>query len=209
MKSNRASILATLATIVASHFAVTTTVLLASDETTGKSIQSWEKPREISSFQELLKRSPFSLPTAEESSPLGDRYAMTGIITIDGEEQVFIFDRTDQSRSMIGKKPNEKNISLVSLIREGNDAPTKASIRVGGDTGTIGFMEAAQPKTGTPPAPGSPLAGVVPGAPPGVTMPALPPLPQQPSMQPPTRRIIRRPIVNAPQPAPRAQPINP
>ncbi len=172
----------------------------------------WERPRDLSSFQQLLKHSPFSLPTAEESSPLAERYAMTGIITIDGEEQIFLFDRTDQSRDLITKKPNSKNISLVSLVRESGNAPVKASIRVGSETGTIGFIESAQSKGGPvpPPIPGSVAAGIgapgaVVGPQPGVTMPALPPLPQQPSAPPPTRRIIRRPIVTAPQ----AQPATP
>ena len=172
----------------------------------------WQRPRDLSSFQQLLKHSPFSLPTAEESSPLAERYAMTGIITIDGEEQIFLFDRTDQSRDLITKIPNSKNISLVSLVREGGSAPIKASIRVGSESGTIGFIESAQSKGGPAPAPipgsvaaGIGAAGAAVGPQPGVTMPVLPPLPQQPSAPPPTRRIIRRPIVTAPQ----AQPATP
>jgi len=176
------------------------------------SASSWERPRDIASFGQLLKHSPFSLPTAEESSPLAERYAMTGIITIDGDEQIFLFDRTDQSRDLITKKPNSKNISLVSLVREGGTSPIKASIRVGGETGTIGFIESAQSNGGPapPPAPGSVAAGIGPIGPnpghqPGVAIPSLPPLPQQPTALPPTRRIIRRPIVTAPQ----AQPATP
>jgi len=158
------------------------------------SLAPWERPRDISSFQQLLKQSPFSLPTAEESSPLADRYAMTGILTIDGEEQIFLFDRTDQSRELITKKPNSKNISLVSLVREGVSNPTKASIRVGTETGTIGFMEAVQtnPDHQTKAPVSSTLGGSVAG------MPALPPLPQLSSAPPPNRRIIRRAPVNAP-----------
>ena len=178
----------------------------------GSSASSWERPRDISSFGQLLKHSPFSLPTAEESSPLAERYAMTGIITIDGEEQIFLFDRTDQSRDLITKKPNSKNISLVSLVREGVSSPIKASIRVGGETGTVGFIESAQSKgvPAPPAAPGSMAAGIGAAGPnpapqSGVAMPALPPLPQQPTAPPPSRRIIRRPIVTAPQ----AQPATP
>jgi len=177
---------------------------------------AWEKPRDLQSFQQLLKHSPFSLPTAEESSPLADRYAMTGIVNINGEDQIFIFDRTDQSRDLVGKKPNAKNISLVALVREGNSSPQKASIMVGGETGTIGFLEAKQPQqgaNGAPPAPGSVAAGIpgAAGAQPGVRLPQLPPLPQLPGSaqspqipQPnqPGRRIIRRPMIQAPQPQP-------
>lgn len=181
--------------------------------TSTSSVQaSWEKPRSLSNFQSLLDHSPFCLPTAEESSPLADRYALTGIVTISGEEEIFVFDRTDQSREMLSHKPNQKNMSLVSLVREGTSAPQKATIRVGTDTGTISYLEAA-PQQAQPVAlqgpPGSPNA-IRP------TIPRLPPLPQMPGtpqggaitgptrpgvITPPTRRIIRRPMVTPPQPA--------
>lgn len=159
--------------------------------------EAWEKPRELEAFRKLIARSPFSLPTAEESSPLAERYAMTGIITIGGEEQVFVFDRTDQSRELLTGRPNAKNMSLVTLVREGKN-PIKATIRVGGETGTIGFMEGGSPAAqAAPPAPGSPASANAPA--PGVKLPPLPPLPKTPSNTPPGRRIIRRPVVTAPQ----------
>jgi hypothetical protein len=187
--------------------------------TTGSSRNAWEKTRDLNSFQQLLKHSPFSLPTAEESSPLADRYALTGIVTINGEDQIFVFDRTDQTRELVGKNPNAKNMSLVSLVREGNAAPQKASIIVGSETGTIGFLESKQPQqpqANIAPAPGS-MAGGLPGAPgalgaqQGVHLPQLPPLPQLPGAaqspqvpqaNQPGRRIIRRPMIQAPQPQP-------
>ena len=154
---------------------------------------AWEQPRELSRFQSLLARTPFSLPTAEESSPLAERFSMTGIVTIDGQEEVFVFDNSDQSRELLGKSPNAKNMALVTLLREGG-IPVKATIRVGGETGTIGFKESAQPKG---PAPAAFNPAQPPQAP--VTLPALPPLPQQPAAPPNNRRIIRRPVVTAPQ----------
>lgn len=152
----------------------------------------WEIPRSLDRFQSLLDRSPFSLPTAEESSPLSERFSMTGIVTIDGEEEVFVFDNSDQSRELLGKTPNARNMSLVTLVRE-EGIPVKATIRVGGETGTIGFKESSQPKGQVP-------AAFNPAQPPQapVTIPALPPLPKQPAASPPNRRIIRRPVVNAP-----------
>lgn len=165
----------------------------------------WEKQRSIESFDRLLGHSPFSLPTAEESSPLSERYAITGVVTIGGEEQVFVFDRNDQSRELVTARPNLKNMVLVSVIREGK-IPQKASIRVGGETGTIGFMESTQPKVG-PPAPGQPgpmPMPMTPGPQPPpqtVQLPNLPPVPQQPGQGGfNNRRIIRRPVVSAPRP---------
>ncbi|KAB2638727.1 MAG: hypothetical protein DVB30_05730 [Verrucomicrobia bacterium] len=165
---------------------------------------AWEKPREIARFQSLITKSPFALPTAEESSPLGERYAITGILTIGGKEQVFVFDRNDQSRELLTSTPNAKNMMLVSIQREGTAQPTKATIRVGTETGTISYLEAAPQ-----PAPASPVAGApqTPGRGP-VQLPPLPSLPKQPitaqgqpgqqPTTPPTRRIIRRPVI-APQ----------
>ena len=172
----------------------------------------WKKPRTLSAFADLLKHSPFSLPTAEESSPLAERYAITGVVTIGGKDQVFVFDRTDQSRELLTLTPNSKNMALVSIIRQGN-SPLKASIRVGNETGTIGYLEASgQPdqNVAAQAAPGSPAAGTPPGGRPGqVRLPQLPPLPTQPgASQPmqgpvaPGRRIIRRPVITAPKASP-------
>lgn len=164
---------------------------------------AWKQPREPDTFAKLIAHSPFSLPTQEESSPLAERYAMTGVITLGGEEQVFVFDRTDKSRELLTGKPNAKNMSLVSLIREGKN-PVKATIRVGGETGTIGFLEGAAPQAqasapapAPAPAPGSPAAAnATPGS---ISLPPLPPLPKAPSTTPQGRRIIRRPVITPPQ----------
>ncbi len=159
--------------------------------------EAWKQPRELDAFAKLIAHSPFSLPTLEDSSPLAERYAMTGIITIGGEEQVFVFDRTDKSRELLTGRPNAKNMSLVSLIREGKN-PVKATIRVGGETGTIGFMEGASPQAqASAPVPGSPASANVP--PSGISLPPLPPLPKTPPTTPQGRRIIRRPVITPPQ----------
>lgn len=161
--------------------------------------EAWKQPRELEFFAKLIAHSPFSLPTLEESSPLAERYAVTGIITLGGEEQVFVFDRTDKSRELLTGIPNAKSMSLVSLIREGKN-PVKATIRVGGETGTIGFMEGAAPQAQTQastPSPGSPASANAPQA--GIALPPLPPLPKTPSTTPQGRRIIRRPVITPPQ----------
>jgi hypothetical protein len=119
---------------------------------------------------------------------------LTGIVTFNGEEEVFVFDRTDQSHSILTHMPNSNSMALVSLVREGTLVPQKATIRVGTDTGTIGYLEAAPQPQGQP-APQPPA-----GAPAGI-LPRLPQLPQQPEVAPPpTRRIIRRPMVTPPHP---------
>jgi hypothetical protein len=100
-------------------------------------LSPWIKPRQLSSFQSLLQHSPFSLATAEESSPLAERYAVTGIITLDGEEEIFVLDKNDQSRELITKKPNKKSMSLVNIVKETDPNKLKATILVNGETGVI------------------------------------------------------------------------
>ena len=97
----------------------------------------WMRPREFSSFQSLLLHSPFSLATAEESSPLSERYAITGIITIDGEEEIFVLDKNDQSRELLTKKPNKKMMSLVNIVKEPDPNKLKATITINGESGVI------------------------------------------------------------------------
>ncbi len=174
---------------------------------------SWEKPRQLSDFAGLLKHSPFSLPTAEEHSPLSERYAITGIVSIGGEQQIFVFDRTDQSRELLTTSPNARNMALVSILNE-EGSPLKATIRVGQESGTIGLMEAApqQVDAAAQQQPGVPAAQVMkppmPGAPRQLPQVSAPGTGTQTPQGQGGRRIIRRPVV-LPQPAQPPQRVTP
>jgi hypothetical protein len=184
------------------------TVMAASENQRADENFPWQQTRQLTDFQGLLNHSPFSLPSAEESSPLKERYAMTGIVTIGGAEEVFVFDRTDQSRELITRTQNAKNMTLVSVVHEGSDLPTKAVIRVGTQIGTIEFLEAQRSGPSASPAsnhPNPPLPGA--GIPSQVAPTAS--LPSSPSPAPVTappisseRRIIHRPIITPPSTTP-------
>ncbi|MEI6035344.1 MAG: hypothetical protein WCS65_13830, partial [Verrucomicrobiae bacterium] len=143
----------------------------------GQSGAPWAAPREISSFQFLLDRSPFSLPTAEESSPLADRFSLTGAVALDGEPLVFVLDKTTQTRHMLSKTPNKQNMELVEYLPGPDPRHMRATIRVNGQVATIAYAETAAQQqaagssanispqvpsavvnapAGTSPAPGSP-----------------------------------------------------
>jgi hypothetical protein len=107
----------------------------------------WMKPRELTDFQSLLLHSPFSLATAEESSPLSERYAITGIVTIDGDEEIFVLDKNDQNRELLTKKPNKKMMSLVNIVKDSDPNKLKATITINGETGVITSPE---PSTNNP-----------------------------------------------------------
>ena len=169
----------------------------------------WMKPRDLSSFQTLLQHSPFSLATAEDSSPISDRYMLTGIITLDGEEEAFVMDRNDQSRELLTKKPNTKGMALINIIHDDDPNKLKATIRVNGETGVINNIDLAE-NNGKGSRPGSPTS---PYNKSGSHLPATPRYPgtypgagRMPSSQSPglpssnynNRRVIRRPPISTP-----------
>jgi len=179
-------------------FALVTAAALA------QSGDPWTKPREISSFQFLLERSPFSLPTAEESSPLADRYSLTGAVALDGEPLVFLLDKTTQTRQMVSKKPNQQNVQLVEYLPDPDPRHMRATIRVNGELATIAYAEAAgvapQPDGPQPNGMTKPPSAVVSAPATPNAMPGSPAI-QQPGGKPPAHVIIRRRIISG-QPAP-------
>jgi hypothetical protein len=176
-------------------------------ESDSAAAEPWTEAREFAAFQFLLERSPFSLPTAEESSPVADRFALTGAVAIDGEPLVFVLDKTTQTRQMVSKKANDNNVSLVEYLPDPDPRRMRATIRVDGQVATISYAEAAaaQPPGSAPNmptamngqavmpnVPGAPQMPQVAGQPPGTT---IAPGTGQPGQQPP-RRIIRRRVIS-------------
>lgn len=164
----------------------------------------WTQPRDLAQFQFLLDRSPFSLPTAEESSPVADRYTLTGAASINGEPIVFILDKTTQERHMITKAPNKFNIGLVDYLPDPDPRRMHASIKINGQVATLSYSEpvavqgqqpAAPQNAGGAPQNQNPMAVV--NLPPGQVMATgAPPNMQQPNGQSPQRRVIRRRIIS-------------
>lgn len=177
-----------------------------------ESTPPWMKPRELSNFQTLLQHSPFSLATVEDSSPISERYMLTGIITLDGDEQIFVMDRNDQSRELLTKKPNSKGMALINIIHDDDPNKLKATIRVNGETGVINNIDLADSngkgsKTGTPTSPYSKNGPHLPATPrypgtypgPGHTSPSQNPTgPSSNYNYNNNRRIIRRPPISVP-----------
>lgn len=177
----------------------------------------WTKPREMAAFQSLLDRSPFSLPTAEESSPLADRFSLTGAADLDGDPMVFVLDRTTQTRQMLSKIPNSQKMSLLEYLPDPDPRKMRATIRVDGQVATIAYSESpAQPQQAglpgqpiQPSQPGvrPPQAGLPQGQPTTVVnvpaaMPGSPAFQQQgASAAQPSHRVIRRRVISG-QPGP-------
>ena len=171
--------------------------------------EPWKRPRSMENFKSLLERSPFSLPTAEESAPVADRFFLTGVATINEQPTVFIFDKNTQNRLMLGKiegAENQAKDRLIDLLQDPDPKNLRATVQIEGQRAEIRFSETAFAPPSAQPMPAQ--AGV-----PGQHIPLQPPVPgQQPAVQPgndsnsqPPRRVIRRRVISGQAPA--AQPI--
>ena len=175
----------------------------------------WLKPRSMENFQALLSRSPFSLPTAEETTAAPDRFSLTGVATINERPVVFVFDKNTQNRLMLEKIEDSENSSKDRLVEfSPSDDPKnlRATVLIEGQRTEIRFSDTAFSISSEQPA-------SFPTAPPGQPMPPQPPgIPQpinaqqQAAVQPgntpnsqPPRRVIRRRVISGQAPA--AQPV--
>jgi hypothetical protein len=191
-------------------------LLLASPLAQAVDLEPWLQPRSMDRFKSLLDRSPFSLPTAEESAPVADRFFLTGMATINDQPVVFVFDKNTQNRLMLEKVEDPMNQTkdrLLEIFQDPDPKNLRATVQIEGQRAEIRFSETSF----AAPA-GQPMPGQV-GAP-GHHMPPQPPQPQpgaapgqqQTAIQPgnnsnsqPPRRVIRRRVISGQQPA--AQPI--
>ncbi|MFA7234607.1 MAG: hypothetical protein WC076_10900 [Terrimicrobiaceae bacterium] len=168
----------------------------------------WTQPRDLSQFQFLLDRSPFSLPTAEESSPLADRYTLTGAVSLNGEPMIFVLDKSTQERHMLSKTPNKLDMGLVEYLPTPDPRQMRATVKINGQVATISYSEpvavqgqqvGAPQNTGMAPPNQNPTAVVNP-PPAQVLAEGATHALQQPNVPTPPRRIIRRRIISG-QPA--------
>lgn len=164
----------------------------------------WMEQRSMEKFQVLLNRSPFSLPTAEESAPMADRFFLTGAATINNEAVVFVLDKNTQVRHMLGIKPDSANNQLLDYKPEADPKNMSARIRIEGQETTIRYAELpteAQPPPQMPMNPQLPRQPGTPPQPPGAA--AVQPAPTNGNETP--RRVIRRRVISGQPPA--AQPV--
>ena len=170
----------------------------------------WAEERTLDRFADLLKRSPFTLPTAEESSPLSDRFSLTGAFVLDGEQVVFVLDSTTQARSKVTAQPNDLGLRLIEYLPDTDPRKMRATVRLGEQTATLSFKEAtapAAPNLAQGPA-GNPAASpgtvhVSAGQPPAPNVTVMNTGGQRPQTPRPTvpRRVVRRTIITG-NPAP-------
>ena len=164
----------------------------------------WTEQRSMENFQVLLNRSPFSLPTAEESAPSADRFFLTGAATIDNEPVVFILDKNTQARHMVGKKPDSANNQLLDYQPSADLKNMSARVRIEGQEALIRYAEVPAEMHSPPQVPMNPQMPQQLGAapqPPGATADQ----PSAPAGSEPPRRVIRRRVISGQPPA--SQPV--
>jgi hypothetical protein len=189
--------------------------LLASSLAPAADPEPWLQPRSMDRFKSLLDRSPFSLPTAEESAPAADRFFLTGMATINDQPVVFVFDKNTQNRLMLEKVEDPMNQTkdrLLEIFQDPDPKNLRATVQIEGQRAEIRFSEtsfaapAGQPMPGQAGAPGHHIPPQPPQPQPGAA-----PGQQQTAIQPGNsnsqtpRRVIRRRVISGQQPA--AQPI--
>ncbi len=186
------------------------TSLMAADPTEAPVPEATSLPlvtggRDISQFEFLFKRSPFSLPTAEEKSPVADRYVLTGAASWDGKQRIFVLDRTAQTRHVLEPDSEGSGLMLMEFLPDSDPRKMKARVRIQGEIATLAYAEP------------EPVAGAIPGAIPGQQptpviagqsgQPAQPGISNSanPNQQNPPRRVIRRRVISG-NPAPPPNP---
>jgi len=180
----------------------------------------WLRPRVIENFKSLMDRSPFSLPTAEETAGVADRFFLTGMATIDEKPVVFVFDKNTQNRLMLSKLEGSENQSrdmLLEVFQSPDPKNLRASVQIEGQRTEIRFSDTAFASPVGEPMPPQP------GAPGGQPMPPhspqpAPPAQHQANAQPqaiqqgnnsnsqPPRRVIRRRVISGQPPAAQSVP---
>jgi len=178
----------------------------------------WLRPRVIENFKSLMDRSPFSLPTAEETASVADRFFLTGMATIDEKPVVFVFDKNTQNRLMLSKLEGPENQSkdmLLEVFQSPDPKNLRASVQIEGQRTEIHFSETAFAGATGEPMPPQPGTSGQPMPPPPPLQPAPPQQQanaQQPAVQSGTnpnsqlpKRVIRRRVISGQPPA--AQPV--
>ena len=178
----------------------------------------WLRPRVIENFKSLMDRSPFSLPTAEETAGVADRFFLTGMATIDEKPVVFVFDKNTQNRLMLSKLEGSENQSrdmLLEVFQSPDPKNLRASVQIEGQRTEIRFSDTAFTSPAGEPMPMPTQPGI-----PGQPMPPQPAPPgqqqansQQPSIQQGNnsssqqpRRVIRRRVISGQAPAAQTDP---
>jgi hypothetical protein len=128
------------------------------------------KPLDLSRFDALGKKSPFTLASATAEADFAKELVLGGYVRIDGEDFVIVASKTNIQRFLVGRKPSPpaQGMVLLNLIKDssGDASKLKAKIKKGTEMAELKYES-----TGGGGAPVAPIPVAVQGQPP---IPSLP-----------------------------------
>jgi hypothetical protein len=123
------------------------------------------KGYDVSRYEMLWKRSPFTLSSAGDETTFGFAQDMIlgGIAKIGNTEMITIVDKKTQRRLLISPTAQPDGISLVSIQMDNDLKKTSATIRKGGETATIKYDMEYLAASAPAPVASAPAPGMQPG----------------------------------------------
>jgi hypothetical protein len=161
------------------------------------------KPLDLSRFEALGKKSPFTMASATAEADFAKELFLGGYVRVDGEDFVIVANKTKPDRIFVGRKPSPaaQGMVLLDLKKDpsGNPSKLEARIKKGTEMATLGYL---RQDTVNPPVASVP--GAAPTPPPFLNMSGQQSGQAQGNFQgkamgiPPT--IISRPVITPPLP---------
>ena len=128
------------------------------------------KPLDLSRFDALGKKSPFTLASATAEADFAKELVLGGYVRMDGEDFVIVANKTKPERILVGRKPSPpaQGMVLLDLKKDPSGDPSKlqAKIKKGTEMATLKYEI-----TGGGGAPVAPIPVAAQGQPP---IPGLP-----------------------------------
>jgi len=132
------------------------------------------KPLDLSRFDALGKKSPFTLASATAEADFAKELVLGGYVRMDGEDFVIVANKTKPERILVGRKPSPpaQGMVLLDLKKDPSGDPSKlqAKVKKGTEMATLGYPKQDM---GNPPAAPIPVAAQ-----------GQPPIPGLPGQQP-------------------------
>ena len=132
------------------------------------------KPLDLSRFEALGKKSPFTMASATAEADFAKELFLGGYVRVDGEDFVIVANKTKPDRIFVGRKPSPaaQGMVLLDLKKDPSGDPSKlqAKIKKGTEMATLGYPKQDM---GNPPAAPIPVAAQ-----------GQPPIPGLPGQQP-------------------------
>ncbi len=148
-------------------------------------------PADVERYRPLWERSPFVLPAkaVASTSPLAQRFALTGVAFLADDPIVFLLDRQNSSRLMLRLNDPQNGLQLVSVENASDPKAASAVIRLGSEQAAVRYDPALLTAQAPAPQPAAQSAEA-PRQPPGPAAVA-----QNADAPPAAKSLKRRPVI--------------